>query len=270
MKQQKLMAIGAHADDIELNVGGTLCKYRDAGYDVVYIMSTNNMSGRWSRILPDGSRQSEPVPYHKMIVQRKKEASAAAEFLGAEIIHLDHPQRHYTAVNGDEIKLRYDVPRPECVPPDTPTILTAHEDEKSVMALAGIILQHQPEAIMTHSPIMVDMEHMGTALLVTKAYLKAVEQGYDGLLLYWLDITPTIFGQAFTKWNAFVDVTEYWDQKLKAVGIHACQMPDPSRLDFMPWGEACGCQHAEAFIIGDCDNFVRKQSPFHEEIFRCS
>lgn len=51
------MAIGAHADDIELNVGGTLAKYREMGYDVVYVMSTNNMSSGWSKLRPDGIRE---------------------------------------------------------------------------------------------------------------------------------------------------------------------------------------------------------------------
>ncbi len=81
---------------------------------------------------------------------------------------------------------------------------------------------------------MVDMEHMGTALLIAKAYKKAMENGYGGILHYWLDITLTIFGRAFTRWNTHIDISDYWERKLKAIGIHACQMPDPSRLDFIP------------------------------------
>lgn len=41
---QKIMSVGAHADDIEIGTGGTLAKFHDQGYEVVYIMSTN-MSG---------------------------------------------------------------------------------------------------------------------------------------------------------------------------------------------------------------------------------
>lgn len=32
-----LMAVGAHADDVELHFGGTLLKYHDKGYAAVYI-----------------------------------------------------------------------------------------------------------------------------------------------------------------------------------------------------------------------------------------
>ena len=40
------MAIGAHADDIEFNAGGTICKYQDRSYELVYVLSTNNMAGK--------------------------------------------------------------------------------------------------------------------------------------------------------------------------------------------------------------------------------
>ena len=105
MGNQTLMAIGAHADNIELNVGGTLAKYREMGYDVVYVMSTNNMSGGWSKLRPD-----------------------------------------------------------------TPTILTAHEDKTAVRKLAELMLKHKPEAVMTHGPVMVDMEHVGTCMPDTGSF----------------------------------------------------------------------------------------------------
>lgn len=266
MNTRRIMAVGAHADDIELNVGGTLIKYRNCGYEIVYVMSTNNMSGAWSTLLPNGRKESRILPWREIMPQRKLEAMAAARFFGTEAIHLDHPQRHYTDENGKKVELRYGNPKPGCVEPDTPTILTAHEDEKSVRKLTDLILKHNPEAILTHGPIMVDMEHMGTALLVTKAYKKATANGYDGILLYWLDITPTIFGKAFTRWDTHIDVSDYWKQKLEAIGIHACQMPDPSRLDFIPWGESCGCKRAEAFTIGEYSRFPVKESPFYQEI----
>lgn len=270
MNQAKLMAIGAHADDIELNVGGTLCKYRELGYDVIYIMSTNNMSGAWKKVLPDGRKEIKIPPYNEMMPQRKKEAAAAAKFFVTEAIHLDHPQRHYTAKDGNQIELRYGNPRPDCVAPNTPTILTAHEDNNAVQRLTDLILEHQPEAIMTHGPAMVDMEHMGTALLVTKAYKKAVEAGHNGMLLHWLDNNPTIFGDAFTRWDTVIDVSNYWEQKLEAIGKHACQMPDINCLTFVPWGDTCGYKHAEAFTIGGRGKLLQKKSSFYQEIIKSS
>nr|MBC8228344.1 PIG-L family deacetylase [bacterium] len=35
-----IMAIGAHADDVEIRAGGTLAKYHEMGYEVVYVLTT--------------------------------------------------------------------------------------------------------------------------------------------------------------------------------------------------------------------------------------
>jgi LmbE family N-acetylglucosaminyl deacetylase len=49
MGKKSLMVIGAHCDDIELNFGGTMLKYHEKlKYDIIYVQSTNNMSGGWS------------------------------------------------------------------------------------------------------------------------------------------------------------------------------------------------------------------------------
>ena len=264
MAMRTLMAVGAHADDIELNVGGTLIKYRELGYDVVYVMSTNNMSGGWTTLRPDGSRVSRLPPCDEIMPQRKLEAAAAAEFFGTVPVHLDHPQRHYTARNGKVVELRYDVPRPACVGPDTPSILTAHEHAPCVQRLADLILERRPEAVLTHGPVMVDMEHVGTALLVTKAYRKAVEAGHDGMLLHWLDITPTIFGDAFSHYDCLVDVgADRWRGKLHAIGLHACQMPDPSRLDFPSRG---GKSFVEAYTIAGRGKMPQPGAVFSQEV----
>ena len=67
------MSVGAHADDVELSVGGTLLKYRECGYDVAYVMSTNNMSGIWSHL--DPPQRPSPIP---MMKRRKDEAARAS------------------------------------------------------------------------------------------------------------------------------------------------------------------------------------------------
>lgn len=100
MKKRTVMAVGAHADDIELEVGGTLLKYRDAGYDIIYVMSTNNFSGTWAQLKGDGTIRVDNPPYHVIMPQRKKEVAAAAGVLRAKVVHLDHPQRHYTRDDG--------------------------------------------------------------------------------------------------------------------------------------------------------------------------
>lgn len=268
MTNRTLMAVGAHADDIEVTVGGTLLKYRDADYDVVYVMATNNMSGNWNYLNPDGSVKYTSPPHHVIEPQRKLEAAAAAKALGTDAIHLDHPQRHYFREDTTVAEVRYGCPLPSGVAADIPTILTAYEHPPSVKRLADLILERNPEAVFTHSPIMVNIEHFATCLLVTNAYWQAVKGGYDGMLLHWQDITVGPFGEAYVPWDTFVDVTPYWDRKFELLGLHACQIPVPGNMNLPPWGAACGCGRAEVFHMVSKGTRPDQGTPFNLEILR--
>jgi LmbE family N-acetylglucosaminyl deacetylase len=246
-----IMVVGAHADDIELQAGGTLLKYRDAGYEVVYVMSTNNMSGTVSELLKDGSKKTTretPVP---MMARRKRECDAAARALGTIPIHLDHPQRHYW--DGEKtVRLSYGCALPDGVYPDVPSILTAYEDQQSVKLLADLILEKNPECIFTHPAAQVNVEHFTTSLLATNSYWKAVESGFKGALLHWREC-HTNFGELNCKWETFIDYTAYVDRKMELIGLHRCQMPNTRSPEFghrilaQRWGTACGCGAAEVF-----------------------
>lgn len=271
MIEKTIMAVGAHADDVELNVGGTLAKYYERGYRVLYVMSTNNMSGCWSKYKPDGTVAVTKPPYDVIMPQRKLEAAAGARHFGAEPIHLDHPQRHYTRADGTVSEVRYGCDRPGCVPPDVPTILTAHENEACVRRVVDLIMEHRPEAILTHGVVQMNPEHVGTMLLVTKAFWQAVEAGYTGALLHWRE-GHTHLGELNCRWDTFIDISCYWDKKLKAIAEHACQIPNPTRPDFpqfhraRAWGTACGCQYAEVFVMVGRPKLPPRYGDFMTEI----
>lgn len=247
------MAIGAHADDIEVSVGATLLKYSDLGYEVVYVMSTNNMSGITAELQPDGSvtrRRETPIA---MMKRRKRECADAARVLGTTPIHLDHPQRHYNSGNGEEsIEVRYGSTLPEGVPENVPPILTACEDKSSIETLAQLILDKDPECILTHGVAHVNIEHFATSLLVTNAFWKAVEQGYEGGLLHWVE-GHTLHGDFHTRWETFINGSGYLDNKMELIGLHRCQMPTAHLPDFghrllAEWrGKVTGCETAELF-----------------------
>lgn len=272
MVQKTLMAIGAHADDIELYVGGTLLKYMDQGYDVIYIMSTNNMSGSWKHPRPEGGWDVKWHPYDEMQPQRKREAAAAAKHFGTDVIHLDHPQRHYTNHDGQRVTVCYGAERPGCVDEARSTILTAHEDPEHVQRLAELILKHRPEAVFTHGPVMQDLEHTATCLLVSKAYRQAVAQGHGGSLLHWPDHTPdrprSLFGRSALRWDTHVDVSKYWDKKLDSVRFHASVIPEPGNVEYPDWGPACGCDRAEVFTVVDWGQQPEYASALSHELVR--
>ena len=249
---KSIMVVGAHADDAEILTGGTLLKYRDLGYDVVYVMSTNNMSGSASTLQEDGtirSRREDPLD---MMARRKRECDDAAGALGATPIHLDHPQRHYSVASGETFELRYGCDLPKGFPEDVPSILTAAEDSASVKRLADVILETDPEVVFTHSISQVNVEHFATSLLTTRSYWQAVEAGHRGAMLQCRQ-AHNIFGEFNCRWETFVDYTPYLDEKMALIGLHRCQMPKAHLPDFghrqlaMRWGQACGCGAAEVF-----------------------
>lgn len=246
MSRKILMAVGAHADDIEFNAGGTICKYLELGYELVYVLSTNNMSGSWSSLDKNGKRVSRTVPWFEIYPQRKLEAENAAVHFGTHAIHLNHPQRHYWNETLEKIELRYGMRRPDCVPENIPSILTAHEDPEARRVLAALIEQYQPEAILTHDSIQCDMEHIGTSLLVTRTVR---ECGYEGTLLLWPSIDEPFCGEIYNSRQTYIDISGYYEKKMDALRIHACQVPTTDSFTFRPWEKGLDCDHVEVFAI---------------------
>lgn len=247
---RSLMAVGAHADDHELQAGGTLSKYHSLGYGIQYVMATNNMSGSWCKRAADGTIHEITPPLDVIRPQRILEAEAGARALGTKPVYLGHPQRHYTRADGTRARLRYGCELPQGVDPDVPSILTAYEDDASRQRMADLILEHNPEAILTHGMPMGNIEHVGTCFLVTHAYREAVEKGYQGMLLYWQDLGVNLFREAYARWDTHIDISAWWEKKLELSALHQSQKPHPESLDWPPYGPACGCRHAEVFTIG--------------------
>lgn len=249
---KKIMVFAAHADDLEIIAGGTLFKYKEQGYEIVYIMTTNNMSGSNSVLQKDGTISTTNDGPIITMERRKSECDAAAAVLGTKPIHLDHPQRHYTAEDGTKSELRYGCVLPEGVVEDIPTILTAFDDKKSVKRVTDLIIEHDPACIITHGMAISCIEHLATALLVVKSFWQAVGKGFRGALIQARE-DDTAYGDINTKWETFIDISNYLDQKMKLLGKHRSQMPTAHypvhghRLRPLKWGVVCGCKAAEVF-----------------------
>jgi LmbE family N-acetylglucosaminyl deacetylase len=254
--QQKpvVMAIGAHADDIEIEAGGTLEKCFRNGYEIVYVMSTNNMAGSVGTLDATGQRGvNQEEPTSAMMARRKREVAEATAEWNTEAIHLDYPQRQYRDDNLQLVHLMYGTPVPPTTTSDTPCIITAGETAPAIERVADLILKKNPECILTHTIASHNPEHFGTSLLVTNAYWRAWEQGFRGGLLYWIE-PETKYGPAFRRYDTFIDYSPLLDRKMQLIGKHRCQMPHAHlptfchRIVGLEWGKVCGCVAAEAFI----------------------
>lgn len=269
MINQSLMAIGAHADDIEIWAGGTCLKYHGSGYGIVYVMSTNNMSGDLHFVDGDGVVVRHRCTPETMMPIRKSECDKAAAVVGATPIHLDHPQRHYSAADLSKVSEGYGVAAPAGLTLELPTIMMAHEDAASVRRVADLILKYRPEAVLTHAHITESPEHYGTAMLVMKGYLKAKAEGYTGWLLFWNEMLRCYdLRDTFRTWDSFVDITGLKKAKEDWIRCHLAMIPTPERMEYIDFADACGCELAETFAIGKFGTEIRPLGAFTEELYR--
>ena len=75
----KVLAVGAHPDDIEFLCAGTLAKYKRLGHQVAMAIATNGEVG------------SSTLPKEKIAAIRRTEAQASAAVIGAEFYWLGYP-----------------------------------------------------------------------------------------------------------------------------------------------------------------------------------
>jgi LmbE family N-acetylglucosaminyl deacetylase len=89
----KIMAFGAHPDDIEFLCAGTLAKYHQAGHEVAIAISTNGEVGSASLKKPE------------IAAIREKEARASASLIGAQFFWMGYPDEFL--FNSREVRLHY-------------------------------------------------------------------------------------------------------------------------------------------------------------------
>lgn len=73
----RLLAIGAHPDDVDILCGGTLARYADAGHSVTIAVATNGNAG------------SSTLAADEIARIRRAEAEASCAVIGAELLWLD-------------------------------------------------------------------------------------------------------------------------------------------------------------------------------------
>lgn len=119
-----VLAVGAHADDVELAVGGTIAKMRRAGVRVVMVVVS--LPGDYAArkreaeraagilgcelrvLLPDGARRIEDLKSYELVAMIDREVKelrpAAMLTHGAAEIHRDHVLVHEACVSSQRLQ----------------------------------------------------------------------------------------------------------------------------------------------------------------------
>jgi bacillithiol biosynthesis deacetylase BshB1 len=217
--QVDVLAFGAHPDDLELAMGGTLIKLKALGYRVGMVDLTRGERG---------SRGTAET--------RKSEAEAAFKIIGADF-------RENLDLGDQELS-------------DTP---------QRRRAVVECIRRHKPALVFTHYLYDRHPDHEGAARLVKHAMFLAGASNADAA---GEPHTPKRLLHYFSHWmaepNVFVDISEFYDRKIRAAKSYTTQFYDPSSVEpathlsrpefwddldarFRGFGTQIGVKYAEAF-----------------------
>lgn len=244
-----LVTVCAHADDAEINAGGTMAKWAVAGGRVHIVMVTNNCSGP---VIPAGGpeqaiRRLGPAETHRI---RHQEQEEAATLLGATVHYLNYWQRHYW--NGThEVSIGYGPAEP--LPPGLPAglpILIACNEPEHIDRMGSLLASLQPDLVLTQIPSDRDPEHHAVATMVWEAFSRRTELRHIPLR-FWSPSTASPGGLFDPHYDHIEDISGFFDTKLRLCACHASQMTAhrngvvARRAAY--WGKQAGVAFGEPF-----------------------
>jgi LmbE family N-acetylglucosaminyl deacetylase len=227
-KPQKILVILAHPDDPEFFCGATIARWTAAGHSVSYCLLTCG---------DKGTKDREITP-EMLCSRRQSEQIAAAAVLGVRHVRfLNYPDGYLTA----DLHLRRDITR--------------------------VIRQEQPDILVTCDPtnlyvretLLNHPDHRAAGQAVLDAVFPAARDHLNFVEL-WRDenLEPHIVREVWVSSpkepTVSLDVTEYWETKIRALYEHKSQIPDPQAL-----AERIRARHTSDSTL---------ENPRYEEYFR--
>lgn len=225
---QRILVVLAHPDDPEFFCGATIARWAAAGHEVAYCLLTCGDKGTQDRELTPGA----------LCAQRQEEQRAAAAVLGVHRVRfLDYPDGYLVP----DLELRRDITR--------------------------VIRQEQPDVLVTCDPtnlyvretLLNHPDHRAAGQAALDAVFPAARDHLNFVEL-WRDenLDPHIVREVWVSSpkepNVTLDVTEYWEMKIRALHEHKSQIGDPQALE-----ERLRARHTEDSM---------PEAPRYEEKFR--
>jgi N-acetylglucosamine malate deacetylase 1 len=218
----RVLAVGAHPDDLENLCGGTLARFCAEGHEVVMCHATKGDKGA-------SDYTSEEISGIRLTESRK-----AAEIAGAKHATLGIPDREILAADRDQLRLVIDVIRE---------------------ARPDLIITHHPNDY--HSDHVEISKLVFSASYASTSPLLPTDKPHHPIVapLYYME---TISGAGFAP-TEYVDTSNFIETKIAMLEAHASQMQwvkeyhgvefvDMARTSGRFRGHQCGVAYAEGFI----------------------
>lgn len=215
----RVLAVGAHPDDLEILCAGTLARYVEAGHAVVMCVATDGTAGHMEIKPPE------------LAEIREREARAAAEILGAEFIWLGFPDE--LIFNDEETRLVF-----------VDAIRQARPD---------VIITHAPEDYHPDHRV-VSRLVFDTSFIASLPNIETDHPAHPVVPpLYYMD---TLAGKGFHP-TEYVDITSTIETKHRMLACHASQvkwLKDHDDIDIVEFMEVVaktrGIQSGVVFAEG--------------------
>ena len=254
------MVVHAHPDDESSQTGGTLARYAAAGWRTVLVTCTDGSQGDGG----DGVKPGQPGHRPQQVAaQRSRELAAAANILGVcDLVTLGYPD---SGVPGDHD------------PPSPPEAFSRRPLAPMADRLAELLRAYHPDVLITYPPngLSGHPDHIRTHDLVRAALdmtcVAAETTATEVPQLYYIALSrsrlaslaaqahaelgpeawfpPESMATDDTQITTAVDITDYWDIKLAALGAHASQSDAAALLTlFTAAGRRDGASWFEEYV----------------------
>ena len=231
-----VLAVVAHADDVEFCMGGSIARWIQEGAEVYYLVLTDGSVGA----------QDTSLSSRQIAALRQDEQRAAAKRLGVKNVFFGDYQDCQLSVRNE---VKRDIVRViRKVRPDT------------VVTMDPTMLYSISRSSINHS----DHRAAGEATLDAVWPLARDDLAFPELLdkeklePHKVAIVLLI---NYDKTNFHVDITDTIDDKIAALALHESQFSDTTSLEKMvrqyatESGEQAGCMYAESYIRLDIPEF---------------
>lgn len=220
----RILAVGAHPDDLEILCAGTLARYARQGHQVVMCVATDGAAGHMIIKPPE------------LAQIREREARAAAEVIGAEFIWLGFPDE--LIFNDRDTRLAF-----------VDAIRRAGPD---------IIITHAPDDYHPDHRVVSSLV-FDTSFIASLPNIETEQPAHSAVpTLYYMD---TLAGKGFHP-TEYVDISQTIETKRQMLNCHESQLKwlkDHDNIDVMELMEVvarargfqCNAPYAEGFRQAD-------------------
>jgi len=200
---ERVLVVTAHPDDVDFGAAGAVATWTDAGIAVTYCIVTDGEAGG-SDLTADRAQVAQ--------LRRAEQTEAAAHVGVKDLVFLGYPDGRVQA----DLELRRDITRvirqvrPQRVVTQSPErsydrIYASHPDHLAVGEAALCAVYPDARNPFAHPELLAEGSEPWT---VPEVWLMPVAEPTD-----------------------YVDITDVFDRKLAALGSHASQHDDPTRLE---------------------------------------